>query len=308
VHNDPSKQLNTTIQREFAPGSPWLSMKIYAAQSTAELVLVDVLMPLLKQCQQQGLFKQWFFIRYGDPGWHLRLRLLGEPAVLYGQVLPLIQQHLAPWLDSHRVYKVELFTYQREVERYGGDAAMLFAEQLFQADSELVLSSMALLQQYGDSVRWRMALMGVDALLDAFDYDLVQKQSLISDLRERFGQEFQEHAHLRNQLGKKYREYQAQLRHDFQAQTAGSEEQQPLQQMLILRQQFVQKATPLARQIFALQQQGALSCSVDILLHSLLHMFNNRIFKTYGREQEFVVYDFLRRFYLSIQSQHNKKP
>ena len=43
--------------------------------------------------------------------------------------------------------------------------------------------------------------------------------------------------------------------------------------------------------------------SRDSLLGSLLHMFTNRLFKAYGREQEFVVYDMLRRIYLSQRAQ-----
>lgn len=302
LHQDPARQLQQAIQRNFAPGSQWLNIKIYAGQSTAELVLSEIITPLLRQWQQQGLFKQWFFIRYGDPDWHLRLRLYGEPTALYGKVLPMLQQQLGPWLESGRIHRTDLFTYQREVERYGGDAAMALAEQVFQADSDMVLGSLALISQYDESVRWRMALLGLDAMLTAFNYDLVQKRELISGLRQGFGQEFQEHVQLRTQLGKKYRDYQTQLRLDFQALDSGSDEQ-PLQQMLKIREQFLQQLQPIVSEMLLLQQQDQLSCTLDVLLHSLLHMFNNRIFKAYGREQEFVVYDFLRRYYLSCQSQ-----
>ncbi|KKO45711.1 hypothetical protein WG68_08310 [Arsukibacterium ikkense] len=302
IHQNPEKQLETSIQRHFSPGSEWLSLKVYAAQSTAELVLTESIAPFLQRCQEQGLILHWFFIRYGDPDWHLRLRLCGKPTVLTGQVLPLLQKQLAPWLDSQRVSKMEAFTYQREVERYGGDNGIALAERVFQADSSLVLKSLSLLRQHGESVRWRMALLGVDAMLTAFGYDLAQKLTLISDLRQGFGQEFQEHAQLRNQLGKKYRDYQALLRQDFKALDSSSNEQ-PLQQMLMIREQLLQQLQPIVSEILDLQQQGQLSCTLDFLLHSLLHMFNNRIFKAYGREQEFVVYDFLRRYYLSCQSQ-----
>lgn len=302
LHPNPAAQLELSIQRDFAPGSEWLSLKIYAAQSTAELVLTQSIAPIIKQCQQQGWVLQWFFIRYGDPDWHVRLRLYGEPSVLYGQVLPLLHQQLASWLTSKRVQKIEMFTYQREVERYGGDMAMSLAEQIFHADSELVMASLGLVAEHGESVRWRMALLGVDALLDAFGYDLKNKLILISELRKMFGQEFKEHASLRQQLGKKYREYQEQLQQDFQALDNGTN-QQLRQQMLVIRQQFVQQLMPLVRQVVALEHQGQLCCSLDSLLHSLLHMLNNRIFKAYGREQEFVVYDFLRRYYLACQSQ-----
>ena len=78
--------------------------------------------------------------------------------------------------------------------------------------------------------------------------------------------------------------------------------EQPRPQMLKVRQQFLQQLQPAVLQLLALENSNQLSCTLDILLHSLLHMFNNRIFKAYGREQEFVVYDFLRRYYLSCQS------
>ncbi|HAW91656.1 MULTISPECIES: lantibiotic dehydratase [unclassified Arsukibacterium] len=301
LHPNPAKQLDMTVQRYFAPGSEWLSLKIYAANSTAELVLIESLTPFLRQYCQQGLVKSWFFIRYADPDWHLRLRLFGEPAALCGQLLPLLQKQLASWLSCQRISKIEVFTYQREVERYGGDIAMLYCEQIFQADSEFVLSSLQLISEHGESVRWRMALLGIDTMLDAFGYDLSQKLKLISGLRESFGQEFQEHAKLRSQLGLKFRDCQQQLRQDFQAMEYGSAEQ-PRPQMLKVRQQFLQQLQPAVLQLLALENSNQLSCTLDILLHSLLHMFNNRIFKAYGREQEFVVYDFLRRYYLSCQS------
>ena len=302
LQQHPAKQLRSSVQRSFAPGSAWLSVKIYAGQSTAELVLTQIIAPFLQQCQQQGWIQQWFFTRYGDPEWHLRLRLFGEPPLLYGEALPLLHHQLASELQSQRVHKIELFTYQREVARYGGDTAIALAERVFQADSELVLMSLALISQYGESVRWRMALLGVDAILQAFCYDTEKKLFLISELRRLFGLEFQEHADLRSQLGKKYRDYQQQLHIDFHAVQGGAEEQ-PLRQMLMLRQLFLQQLTPVVQHIVALQQQDQLSCSIDTLLHSLLHMFNNRMFKSYGREQEFVVYDFLRRYYLACQTQ-----
>ena len=303
LHPDPAKQLDTTIQRCFAPGSEWFSMKIYAAQSTAELVLLDNILPVLEQCKAEGLFRQWFFIRYGDPDWHLRLRMQGEPEVLYGRVLPLLQQKLAPVLSCGRIHRIELFTYQREVERYGGNAAMGLVEQVFEVDSDFVIRTLLLCRVYGESVRWRMALLGVDTMLTAFGYDLLRKSELISELRQGFGQEFHEHAQLRTQLGKKYRDFQGSLQRDF-AQITDDTEAEPLLEMQQLCRQLQQRLEPIVDKIFELQQKNQLSCSIDTLLHSLLHMFNNRIFKAYGREQELVVYDFLRRHYLTEQKKN----
>jgi thiopeptide-type bacteriocin biosynthesis protein len=303
VNPQPEKQLDISIQRYYAPGSECLSLKIYAEHSIAELVLVQTLGPFLQAYKQQGLLKKWFFIRYGDPDWHLRLRVFGEPAVLCGTILPQLQQKLSPLLYSQRINKIEACTYQREVERYGGNSAIELAEQVFQTDSVFVLESLSLVRRYDESVRWRMALLGVNDILTAFEYDSMQKLKLISELRHSFGQEFYEDTQLRNQLGKKYRESQAQIKADFQISTVQTNE--PLSQsMAIARTKFLFQLQPIAQKILVLHRQGQLNCSIDTLLHSLLHMFNNRIFKARGREQEFVVYDFLRRFYLSWQAQH----
>ena len=51
--------------------------------------------------------------------------------------------------------------------------------------------------------------------------------------------------------------------------------------------------------ILALDKDGALGCEIKTLLNSILHMHTNRMFKAYGRQQELVAYDFLRRYYHS---------
>lgn len=303
LHDNPAAQLDQQLDRYFAPGSDWLSLKIYAAQSTAELVLLQQLQPFVQHCLDQQWCQSWFFIRYGDPDWHLRLRFNGEPALLHGQILPALQRLLAPQLQAQLLHRIEVFTYQREVERYGGAVAMLLSEQIFRYDSELVLAGLQLIASQDESVRWRLALLAVHAMLQAFGYDAAAKLALISHLRTSFGAEFQEHAQLRQQLGSKYREFKPLVESDFsllwQSKGTGDQVQQELQ---LLVQQFMLKISPLADEIRLLQAQNQLACSLDTLLASLLHMLNNRLFKAYGREQEFVIYDFLRRLYLAQQA------
>ena len=45
------------------------------------------LAPAIRAALRTGAADGWFFIRYGDPDWHLRLRLHGEPARLSAEVL-----------------------------------------------------------------------------------------------------------------------------------------------------------------------------------------------------------------------------
>ncbi|KUM52061.1 lantibiotic dehydratase [Rheinheimera sp. EpRS3] len=304
LHENPQAQINSTTVRRFQPGSKWLSIKLYAANSTVEQILLEDIKPLIETMYAQQSFEQWFFIRYADPDWHIRLRFYGNPQQLYSQLLPQLQQRLAPWLNSNKLHRLELFTYEREVERYGGEQGIVFAENIFRVDSDIILQGLELITGYGESIRWRLALQLSDALQDAFGYSLPEKLKLISELRHKFGQEFQEHTHLRNQLGKKYREQADYIRQDFSANQPDSNHTQTTKPLSELRQRYLQTLEPIAQQLIQLQQTDSLTCSLDTLVASLLHMLNNRIFKAYGREQEFVVYDFLRRRYLSEGSKH----
>ncbi|MCF6437688.1 lantibiotic dehydratase [Pseudoalteromonas sp. MMG022] len=291
------------IKRRFSAGSQWLSLKIYSGNSVLEQLLSERLQPLIEA--HQALFEKWFFIRYGDPDWHLRVRFYGEPEVLCGQLLPLLNQLLDPMIESGELHKVELMTYEREVERYGGPESMALIESLFMFDSILIAKTCALLDEYDEQLRWRMALLYSDRLLTLFEYDDEARLALISRLRDGFGREFNESNTLRKQLGNRYREYQATLDSDFaqlhqQTPSANDEVQNALFNLL---GQWQAQAAPVVAQLNTLRAAGALNCSRDALLGSLLHMHNNRMFKAYGREQELVIHDLLRRKYFSANKQ-----
>ena len=53
-------------------------------------------------------------------------------------------------LEDGQLWRLQLDTYEREVERYGGPEGMVLAERLFQADSEAVLE---IVEQYPEDAR-----------------------------------------------------------------------------------------------------------------------------------------------------------
>src|SRR5262249_37635552 len=150
----------------FPPGSEWLYVKLYTGPAILDQVLRDVVGPLVETVLRAGAVDRWFFIRYGDPDWHLRLRFHGEPARLHPAVLPALQAAAAPLLAGGRAWRLQLDTYEREVERYGGPEGIVLAERLFHADSEAILALAGLLAEdaRGD-LRWRLALVGMHLLL-----------------------------------------------------------------------------------------------------------------------------------------------
>ena len=288
------------IKRRFSPGSEWLSLKIYSGNSSVDSILAEELLPLIES--SEAFYNKWFFIRYGDPDWHLRLRFQGEPSVLYGQLLPQLNKLLEPKIENGEIHKIELFTYEREVERYGGPESMNIVESLFSADSTLIAKVSQQVSEFGEDIRWRVALLMTDILLDLFDYKDKEKLNLISQLRSGFGSEFNETSVLRKQLGNRYREVESVLKSDFIQLYSKNENEQTESQKIIfaLIAMWREQAEPYVQAICKMYQDGNnVNCSKDTLLSSLLHMHNNRMFKAYGRELELVMHDFLRRVYFS---------
>ena len=77
-----SPRSSLAVPRTFAPGSEWLYAKLYTGSATVDQLLREVVSPLIAKVLRSGAADQWFFTRYCDPDWHVRLRFHGEPARL----------------------------------------------------------------------------------------------------------------------------------------------------------------------------------------------------------------------------------
>lgn len=125
------------------PGSEWLFVKVYLPRDEIDAVLADAVTPLLARIDDANMADEWFFIRYADPGTHLRLRWRQRTGAG-----PALTALVLPWAhDLHRtgrISRIVLDTYEREVARYGGAAAMNLAEKIFAADSRFVLGLLRL--------------------------------------------------------------------------------------------------------------------------------------------------------------------
>lgn len=121
----------------FKPGGEWASIKLFCGPVTADEVLLEAVLPLVAG-------HQWYFLRYDDPEWHLRVRARGVD--------------LAPLAGDERVWRAEVDTYVREVARYGDIGA---AERCFHADSEAVAGLLG-----SGLERRHVAIAGVAALFE----------------------------------------------------------------------------------------------------------------------------------------------
>ena len=246
---------------------------------------------------QSGAGDQWFFIRYGDPEWHLRLRVHGSPETLHRHVLPALQDRVNPLLDDGRIWRVQFDTYEREVERYGGLEGIALAERLFHEDSEAVLELIEMLEPGDEGVdeRWRLTLYGIDLLLMDFGLDLDSKLRVLKQMRDSLAKEFRTDKSLTAQLSEKFRKEHRSL----EALCAGAASDHPLAPGLAVLHHRSQQLTPIVAELIACAESGRLAVSIPELLTSYVHMHANRLLRSAQRQQEFVIYDLLVRIYES---------
>ena len=292
------------IARSLQPGSPWLYAKLYTGTSGVDQILRSVVAPVIRSAVASGAADRWFFIRYGDPDWHLRLRLHGPPVRLLSEVLVALQAEVGPLVSTGQVWRFQLDTYEQELERYGGAEGMVVAEKIFHADSEAALGIIELLSgDEGADARWRLAMRGMDALLEDLGLDLERKLQIIKAAREAFAKEFRADGRFEYQLGDKYRKQRASLETLLDPRR---DEESPLAPGLALIRERSARIKPLAAELRALTETGGLLVTAAELAQSFLHMHANRMLRSAARAQELVMYDFLARTYESLLARARK--
>ncbi|HEY6322075.1 MAG TPA: lantibiotic dehydratase [Thermoanaerobaculia bacterium] len=302
------------VRRTFPPGSEWLFAKLYTGTATADRVLRDVLAPLVRESLAEGWSDSWFFIRYGDPEWHLRARFHGDPEALTGRVLPALYAGVTPLLDDGRLWKLQLDTYEREVERYGGPFGIGPVERLFQADSDAVLEILDMLEgDEGADVRWRLAFYGVDALLNDLGLDAEAKLSVLGRMRQGFAQEFAGPA---DGDGKSAKALQVQLDQKFRAERpkldplldAGGDPESSFAPALDVLGRRSRANAPILEELRRLEAAGKLQGRLADMAVSLAHMHVNRFIRSAARAHEMVLYDFLFQTHRSRAARARKRP
>jgi thiopeptide-type bacteriocin biosynthesis protein len=282
------------LDRTFPPGSEWLYFKLYTGSATADQLLREKIGPLVAELFRSGAIDRWFFVRYGDPEWHLRLRFHGAPDALHAEVLPAIQAFATPLLAAGWLWRCQLDTYEREIERYGGAQGIVLAEQIFHVDSEAALEIIETLEagDTGLDERWRLTLRGIDLLLDDFGFDLRTKLTALSKAHAEFAKEFHVDAKLKKQIGCRFRKERASLEAALDAShsaeggfSAGFE---------ILRRRSARLA-PIVCELKGFEANRQLSTPLEKLALSCLHMHANRLLRSAQRENELVLYSFLTR-------------
>ena len=244
------------------PGSEWLYAKVYAAGTSGDQLVVGPLGELVREALLSGLADDWFFVRYRDERSHLRVRFRGEPRRLTGELAPRLYAWASDLMDRGACQALTLDTYERELERYGGEPGMNVAEAVFGIDSGMVVEIIQLdLARTIPVPREQLCALTLDCLLEGLGLD--------AEARLRW---CAARVQSRHDVGVEWREHKDELRSLLGSRGAGHE---PLAPLL---ESFVRELRPHGERLAALRAEGAIAWpTAGDVMASFAHMHCNRL-------------------------------
>ncbi|MFI9595085.1 thiopeptide-type bacteriocin biosynthesis protein [Nonomuraea sp. NPDC052265] len=141
----------------------WRALHVFThhGSEVTDRLVGDLIAPLMGELLAEGAITRWFFIRYWEGGPHIRLRMRDAECSAVERVRGAIERWLAtapaprelereayyqafssyepegPALGWHEHGEIVECAYEPELARYGGARAIGYAEEFFQASSEI---------------------------------------------------------------------------------------------------------------------------------------------------------------------------
>lgn len=285
------------IQRHFLPCEEWVYLKIYTGVKTADLILLEYLNPIIEELINTRVADQWFFIRYYDTDFHIRLRLHASNKEDFYKIITPINNRLRELLDNGLIWKVQMETYTRELERYGF-LTIEQSESIFFYDSLMIINALNIFENSDNpNLKWIWALAATDSFMNDFNLSLENRLNLMKILKTDFGNELGVDGNLKKQLSRKYQKYKKEINR-FMDNTA--DKSIDINNLLIVKSDNIKEAVNSIK--LSIHDPSALLQFIS----SHIHMTMNRLFRTKNRHNEFVCYEFLYSYYDSKIARHKK--
>jgi thiopeptide-type bacteriocin biosynthesis protein len=271
------------------PGESWKYLKIYTGEASADKLIVEKLAPLANKLVDEKCIESWFFIRYSDPEFHLRLRFKLINKYDTNSIAAGYSHMLRELYQLGIIHRIEESTYTPEIQRYGGIKILPICEKLFYLNSVIVsdILQSTYLQKNKDDLRWKLCLrlawqLALGVLDSLEDLEIYFK---------RIARYFDNETGISNFNKKKINE-------NYRESMQGVAE--------ILSPKFSHTNNPyIKEEIYTQYNQCIIELknlckinkrSVVQILQSLIHMDCNRIFVMNPRLNEWIIYHYLAKY------------
>jgi thiopeptide-type bacteriocin biosynthesis protein len=280
------------------PGDNWIYFKVYTGIKTADWIITDKLFPVIKRLRKEKFIDKFFFIRYNDPDFHVRLRFLLSNNIYFSNIINVINNTLKPIVEKQLAWKIQLDTYQREIERYN-PYLIEYTESLFYVDSIFIIQIIRQLEKIQEEkYRWMISLLLIDGLLSDLDFTLEQKKDLMTSTSNNFKTEFGFNQFNTKQFNEKYRVNKSTIESVLKSNVIDNNFSK-------LNKLVCQRSAKMEPVISYIQQTIKLKkLNIRDYVGSYMHMTMNRLFRTDNRLHELIIYDFMRRYYASQIAKH----
>jgi thiopeptide-type bacteriocin biosynthesis protein len=291
------------LQRTFPPGTEWLYVKVYGGRATLDRLLLERISCMVAEMKERGLVC-WFYVRYSDPESHLRLRFQAQHGVAPYEIAAVFAKHMNPMLTAGKIWRLEQDTYEREVERYGGQHGIIEAERLFCIDSEASLHLLQLAFDHAHEDRLAIAVASVYQFLGDLHVDTRDGRDVMASAREFFLQKCDAApAQVKQRLANHFRRNSPAFYALFYPYRHGagptSLDRNQLREVLTRRSQALACSI---EALLNLRDRDLLTDTFQNLVLSFLHMHINRLLQPPSGETELLVYDALWRIYNGMLS------
>ncbi|MBO0780794.1 MAG: lantibiotic dehydratase, partial [Ktedonobacteraceae bacterium] len=276
------------------PGDAWNYIKLYCTPEQQEAIIARPLRELIAQLREQQRIDRWFFVRYADPQPHLRVRIHAGTSEQVQPALHFLLSWSRQLATQGLIQRSVLDTYEREVARYGGPAAIDLLEEVFSIDSDICTNLVA--AQYAHHLALdplAVAVVSLDRFFSAWNYDTDRRLQWLQKRTEKYA--FSKEFH------RKRRYYSELLASWEQADPELASQRSTLYEFT----PFENHLSSLAPQVRALDRAGNLWGTEEDLLASLAHMHNVRLLGL-DTSKEQHVYAFWRHALVSISAQQKR--
>lgn len=276
--------------RIFPIGSEWLYMKIYSSPFFADKILSPI-GEYINALIEKKIIEKFFFIRYSDPDFHIRIRLKLFDKSAFSTIIT--DMHAILDMDiQNKTVDIKLESYKRELERYTPEL-IDDIETLFFYNSLSILNLLKKIEgnTLDDSQRWLFGLFYIDNLLSLFGMSIEEKLEFSKLNNESFSTEFNKNKLLNKQLDKKYRT------------------KKELIDTIFINEAYkntIYYDSSALQQIIQNINDKKESQDFHYILSSIIHMDCNRLFRDEQRKHEYVLYDFLYRYYKKLAFSKNE--
>lgn len=274
----------TKLKRFFTPNSEVLSFKIYCGAFISDEILNKILNDLGNVLKSAKLIKSYFFVRYADPHYHLRIRFFLNKYTpqKYNKIIKMVIDNILVYKNQRLIWKVEIDTYERELQRYS-ESNIELVEAIFYEDSKCFLNCLKSCETIeNEIIRFSLGILNVKYWFKLVNFDFNCQLIFVKSLIEAFKDEFKDEIELK-QINNLYREY----KNDFNDLSK-----------LDVTKHFINRNNVISKKLL---NQLDKPYNIKPILKDIIHMSQNRIFSFNQRLNEFVVYVLVEKI---IQSQH----